>query len=86
MKVLAFLMGRRRKVMPKAMRKNVLMLVLQLLDLTNPSEVAIAVYMSKNLVHGRRAADEFLRKELVSDGDEENRPHLERCGPLVPLC
>ena len=40
MKVLAFLMGRRRKVMPKAMRKKVLMLVLQLLDLTNPSEVA----------------------------------------------
>jgi hypothetical protein len=60
MKVLSFLMGRRRKVVPKAMRKTVLMLVLQLLDLSNPTEVAIATYMTKNLVHGRRAADEFL--------------------------
>ena len=60
MKVLSFLMGRRRKVVPKAMRKKVLMLVLQLLDLSNPTEVAIATYMTKNLVHGRRAADEFL--------------------------
>ena len=60
MKVLSFLMGRRRKVVPKAMRRKVLMLVLQLLDLSNPAEVAIATYMTKNLVHGRRAADEFL--------------------------
>ena len=60
MKVLSFLMGRRRKVVPKAMRKKVLMLVLQLLDLQSPTEVAIATYMTKNLVHGRRAADEFL--------------------------
>ena len=60
MKVLSFLMGRRRKVVPKAMRKKVLMLVLQMLDLQSPTEVAIATYMTKNLVHGRRAADEFL--------------------------
>ena len=60
MKVLSFLMGRRRKVVPKAMRKKVLMLVLQMLDLKSPTEVAIATYMTKNLVHGRRAADEFL--------------------------
>jgi hypothetical protein len=60
MKVLSFLMGRRRKVVPKAMRKKVLMLVLQMLDLESPTEVAIATYMTKNLVHGRRAADELL--------------------------
>ena len=60
MKVLSFLMGRRCKVVPKAMRKKVLMLVLQMLDPKSPTEVAIATYMTKNLVHGRRAADEFL--------------------------
>eukprot|EP00966_Prymnesium_polylepis_P049363 1142685-Prymnesium_polylepis.1 len=31
-----------------------------MLDLKNPTEVAIATYMTKNLVHGRRAADELL--------------------------
>ena len=49
MKVLSFLMRRRRKLVPKAMRKQVLMLVLQMLDLKNPTEVAIATYMTKNL-------------------------------------
>jgi len=49
-------------VVPKAMRKKVLMLVLKMLDLKNPSEVAIAMYMTKTYdeVHSRRAADEFL--------------------------
>eukprot|EP00325_Prymnesiales_sp_UTEX-LB-985_P031630 CAMPEP_0174726114 /NCGR_PEP_ID=MMETSP1094-20130205/47068_1 /TAXON_ID=156173 /ORGANISM="Chrysochromulina brevifilum, Strain UTEX LB 985" /LENGTH=93 /DNA_ID=CAMNT_0015927633 /DNA_START=366 /DNA_END=645 /DNA_ORIENTATION=- len=44
------------------MRKKVLMLVLKMLDLKNPSEVAIAMYMTKTYdeVHSRRAADEFL--------------------------
>lgn len=60
MRVLSFLMGRRRVHVPKALRKQVLMLVLELLDLRNPTEVAVATYMTKNLVRGNRAADEFL--------------------------
>ena len=73
MRVLSFLMGRRRKHVPKALRKNVLLLVLELLDLKNPTEVAVATYMTKNLICGNRAADEFLLDwedvELVPAGD-----------------
>ena len=85
MKVLSFLMGRRRKVVPKAMRKKVLMLVLQMLDLTNPTEVAIATYMTKNLVHGRGAADEFLLDwadvELVEVDGQGTLPCLREMTP-----
>lgn len=37
-------------MVPKAMRKKVLFLVLRLLDLTNPTDVAVATYMTKNLI------------------------------------
>ena len=80
MKVLSFLMGRRRKVVPKAMRRKVLMLVLQMLDLNNPTEVAIATYMTKNLVHGRRAADEFLL-----DWTDVDMVEVEGCGTMPCL-
>ena len=36
-----FFMGRRRVHVPKALRKQVLFLVLELLDLKNPTEVAV---------------------------------------------
>ena len=80
MKVLSFLMGRRRKVVPKAMRRKVLMLVLQMLDLNNSTEVAIATYMTKNLVHGRRAADEFLL-----DWTDVDMVEVEGCGTMPCL-
>ena len=80
MKVLSFLMGRRRKVVPKAMRKKVLMLVLQMLDLESPTEVAIATYMTKNLVHGRRAAD-----ELLLDWADVEMVEVDGCGTMPCL-
>ena len=45
------------------------MLVLQLLDLKNPTEVAIATYMTKNLVHGRRAAG----ARVIREGEARRR-------------
>eukprot|EP00966_Prymnesium_polylepis_P080394 1862330-Prymnesium_polylepis.1 len=74
-------MGRRRKVVPKAMRKKFLMLLLQMLDLKNPTEVAIATYMTKNLVHGRRAADEFL---LEVDGRGTHYACLREMAAVAP--
>ena len=56
------------------------MLVLQMLDLNNPTEVAIATYMTKNLVHGRRAADEFLL-----DWTDVDMVEVEGCGTMPCL-
>ena len=65
LKALSFILGRRRKYVPKALSASIVKSVMPAVVVTNASEMTAAAQMVREFVLGQRAADQFL-----SDWDE----------------
>ena len=65
LKALSFIMGRRRKYVPKALSASIVKSVMPAVVVTDASEMTAAAQMVREFVLGQRAADQFL-----SDWDE----------------
>jgi hypothetical protein len=65
MKALSFIMGRRRKYVPRALSAGVVKAVMPTVVVTDVSEMTAAAQMVREFVLGERAADQYL-----SDWDE----------------
>jgi hypothetical protein len=53
-------LGRTRKHVPMGLKKQILKDVLENIDLENTEEVIMGAYMGSNVLHGRRAIDQFF--------------------------
>ena len=53
-------LGRTRRYVPECLKTQVLKDVLQSIDLENTEEVVMGAYMGSNVLHGRRAIDQFF--------------------------
>ena len=65
MKALSFIMGRRRKYVPRALSASVVKDVMPTIVVTDASEMTAGAQMLREFVLGQRAADQYL-----SDWDE----------------